>query len=196
MAFPPADCLGGPIVAASADRQAVTKTLLQEMKNVPAEAPFFIEFRNFFDCSELKDAFAASGFHFRPHLNYIVKIDGEAAGRLSSNRRRQIKTSLAAGAVVTEPESEADVVAFYQLLKKLYTEKVKKPLPSIDLFMQFWKWPSSKTFLVKYEGKVVGERGRFTATRCSINGTYAAITGSSRAYTQACWLPGRPSSTG
>ena len=147
---------GGPIVAASADRQAVTKTLLQEMKKYARGSAIFIEFRNFFDCSELKDAFAASGFHFRPHLNYIVKIDGEAAGRLSSNRRRQIKTSLAAGAVVTEPESEADVVAFYQLLKKLYTEKVKKPLPSIDLFMQFWKSPSSKTFLVKYEGKVVG----------------------------------------
>ncbi|MBK6931681.1 MAG: hypothetical protein IPH12_12780 [Saprospirales bacterium] len=116
---------GGPVVAASADKNAVTKTLLQAMKKYAQGSAIFIEFRNFFDCSELHDAFAACNFHFRPHLNYLVKIDEDAAGRLSSNRRRQIKASLAAGAVVTEPESEADVVAFYELLKKLYTEKVK-----------------------------------------------------------------------
>lgn len=149
---------GGPIVAADADKQATVKTLLQEMKKYARGSAIFIEFRNFFDCAELNDAFLACGFNFRPHLNYIVRIDDESAvqGRLSSNRRRQIKTSLAAGAVITEPESEADVVALYDLLKKLYTEKVKKPLPSLDLFMQFWKSPSAKTFLVKYEGKVVG----------------------------------------
>ena len=55
-----------------------------------------------------------------------------------------------------EPESEDDVRELYALLEKLYKEKVKKPLPSIDLFMQFWKSPSAKTFLVKYEGKIIG----------------------------------------
>lgn len=151
---------GGPVLG---ERQAVSKqvtanALFQAMKKYAQGHAIFIEFRNFFDCSELHSAFEANGFRFRPHLNYIVKLDDDAAvkGRLSSNRRRQIKTSLAAGAVVTEPESEADVVALYQLLEKLYKEKVKKPLPSLDLFMQFWKSPFSKTFLVKYEGNVVG----------------------------------------
>lgn len=152
---------GGPILAdqqQGAEKTATANALFQAMKKFAQGQAIFIEFRNFFDCAGLHSAFEANGFRFRPHLNYIVKMDEASAvqGRLSSNRRRQIKTSLAAGAVVTEPESEADVVALYELLEKLYKEKVKKPLPSLDLFMQFWKSPSSKTFLVKYEGKVVG----------------------------------------
>lgn len=152
---------GGPVVGEhpSAERYTATaNTLLQAMKKFAQGNAIFIEFRNFFDCTPLQPAFEANGFRFRPHLNYLVKLDEDGAvkGRLSSNRRRQIKTSLAAGATVTEPESEADVVALYQLLEKLYKEKVKKPLPSIDLFMQFWKSPFAKTFLVKYEGQVVG----------------------------------------
>lgn len=151
---------GGPVLAetGTANKHAVAQALLQDMKKYAQGHAIFIEFRNFFDCSDLTPVFEACGFRYRPHLNYLVKIDEEAAvkGRLSSNRRRQIKTSLAAGAVVTEPESEADVVALYDLLARLYKEKVKKPLPSLDLFMQFWKSPSAKTFLVKYEGKVVG----------------------------------------
>jgi len=149
---------GGPILATTADTGAVVKILLQEMKKHARGNAIFIEFRNFFDCAELQKVFESCGFRFLPHLNYLVKIDEASAvkGRLSTNRKRQIKSSLATGAVITAPESDADIKAFYQLLKELYAEKVKKPLPGIDLFMQFCKSPFAKTFLVKYEGKVVG----------------------------------------
>ncbi len=148
---------GGPVVHETGKTE-IARALLEAMKKTARGSAIFIEFRNFFDCSELNGSFEASGFRFRPHLNYVVRLDDEKSvtGRLSSNRRRQIRSSLNAGAVVTEPESEADVLAFYQLLVRLYREKVKKPLPNLDLFMQFWKSPSSKTFLVKYNGQVVG----------------------------------------
>ena len=151
---------GGPVVAdgVSVNKTDIARALLETMKKTARGSAIFIEFRNFFDCSGLHSSFESSGFLFRPHLNYVVRLDDEKAvtGRLSSNRRRQIRSSMNAGAVVTEPESEADVLAFYELLVRLYREKVKKPLPSLDLFMQFWKSPSSKTFLVKYNGQVVG----------------------------------------
>ena len=151
---------GGPVLAADsgAERQEVARKLLKALKKHAKGNAIFIEFRNFFDCSDLNDSFEASGFQFRPHLNYLVKTDDDAAvkGRMSSNRRRQIKTSLAAGAIVTEPESEADVLAMYEILRKLYKEKVKKPLPGPDLFVNMWKSEHAKVFLVKYEGQVVG----------------------------------------
>lgn len=147
---------GGPLVAA--ESVSVARTLLQALKRYGRGKAIFIEFRNFFDCTPLHEAFEACGFHFRPHLNYLVKTDSvEAAkARLSSNRRRQIKTSLAAGAVAVEAESEADVLAMYSILETLYREKVKKPLPGPDLFVNMWKSPSAKVFVVKHEGKVVG----------------------------------------
>ncbi len=151
---------GGPVVAGDStpENHKIAGLLLKALKQKLQGRAIFIEFRNFFDCSELHPVFEACGFQFKPHLNFIVKLDDEKSvqNRLSSNRRRQIRASLAAGAVITEPESEADVEQMYELLARLYKEKVKKPLPSIDLFMQFWKSPSAKTFLVKYEGQVVG----------------------------------------
>lgn len=151
---------GGPVVSDGASKQGqeVAHRLLQALKKSLQGKVIFIEFRNFFDCKDLHPVFQACGFHFRPHLNFIVALDDKKAvqDRLSSNRRRQIRASRAAGAVTMEPESEDDVRELYDLLEKLYKEKVKKPLPSIDLFMQFWKSPSAKTFLVKYEGKVIG----------------------------------------
>lgn len=150
----------GPIVPANPvfDKKEVVRRLLQALKKHAQGNAIFIEFRNFFDCSDLHPFFEAEGFRFRPHLNYLVKTDDEAAvrGRMSSNRRRQIKTSLAAGAVITEPESEEDVLELYRILETLYKEKVKKPLPGPDLFVNMWKSPMAKVFLVKFEGKVIG----------------------------------------
>ncbi len=151
---------GGPVLAdhLNGHSQQVVVQLLEALKDSLRGKAIFIEFRNFFDCTALRPAFEACGFQFKPHLNYIVTLDDEAAvqARMSSNRRRQIRASLGAGATYGEPESEADVRQLYNLLDSLYREKVKKPLPSLDLFLQFWKSPSAKTFVVKYEGQVIG----------------------------------------
>ncbi len=151
---------GGPILPDNSNRegQEVARKLLSALKKHAQGKAIFIEFRNFFDCSDLQPVFEASGFHFRPHLNFLVNTDDEAAARarLSSNRRRQIKTTLAAGATVSEAESEADVIELYELLDKLYKEKVKKPLPGPDLFVNLWKSPQGKVFVVKLDGKVIG----------------------------------------
>ncbi len=150
----------GPLVSpeTAVDRSDVARKLLRALKQHAQGKAIFIEFRNFFDCTPLHSDFEACGFRFRPHLNYLVKTDNDidAKARLSSNRRRQIKTSLAAGATVGEPESEADVLALYGILEKLYREKVKKPLPGPDLFVNMWKSPSAKVFVVKFDGQVVG----------------------------------------
>ncbi len=147
---------GGPLVAGNSVE--VAHTLLNAAKRYAQGRAIFMEFRNLFDCSPLHEAFEACGFRLRPHLNYIVKTDSVEAARtrLSSNRRRQIKTSLSAGAVVAEAQSEQEVLAMYGILETLYREKVKKPLPGPDLFINLWKSPSAKVFVVKYNGEVVG----------------------------------------
>lgn len=151
---------GGPLLAdmPPAQTQALTKGLLAELKKHASSRSIYVEFRNFFDTSDLQKTFEASGFEYKPHLNYLVKTDEEAAvkKRTSSSRTRQIKSSLKMGAEIVEARSEDDIVAFYKILHRLYKEKVKKPLPGLDLFMKFWKSGIGKTFIVLYEGRVVG----------------------------------------
>ncbi len=151
---------GGPLVARqNASQQAEVITgLLMEMKKHASGSAIYAEFRNFFDTSEWQNAFAGCGFKYKPHLNYLVKTDAEAAvkKRMSSSRMRQIKSSLKAGARIVEAGSEADVMDYYYILKTLYREKVKKPLPNLELFLKFWKSSICKFFIVKREDEVIG----------------------------------------
>ncbi|TNE47348.1 MAG: GNAT family N-acetyltransferase [Bacteroidetes bacterium] len=151
---------GGPLLAEKSldQKEEVARKLLEETKKHAQGKAIFIEFRNFFDTSPLQGTFEAAGFVYKPHLNYLVKTDDEAAvqKRLSSNRKRQIKSSLKLGATIGAPESEQDILDFYSILQKLYKEKVKKPLPDPNLFLKFWKSPLARIFLIRYEGKVVG----------------------------------------
>ncbi|MBK7872930.1 MAG: GNAT family N-acetyltransferase [Saprospiraceae bacterium] len=88
----------------------------------------------------------------------MIKTDNEAAvlKRMDGNRRRQIRKSLEAGAVITEAKLEEEVKDFYIILEQLYKEKVKKPLPSYELFLKFWQSRIGKFFIVKFDGVVVG----------------------------------------
>lgn len=151
---------GGPLLIENSlsEKQELARKLLNEMLKHAQGNAIFIEFRNFFDTSHLQSVFEAAGFTYKPHLNYLVKTDDAAAvkKRMSSNRTRQIKSSLKLGATIAEPESEQEVLDFYQILQKLYKEKVKKPLPPANLFLKFWHSKLAKVFLVKFEGKVVG----------------------------------------
>lgn len=151
---------GGPLVASAtpAQMQAVTRGLLAELKKHASSRSIYVEFRNFFDTGDMQKTFEQSGFEFKPHLNYLVKTDEEAAvkKRTSSSRIRQIKSSLNLGAEIAEARSEDDVIAFYKILHTLYKEKVKKPLSSPDLFLKFYKANIGKIFVVLYEGRVVG----------------------------------------
>ncbi len=151
---------GGPLVAeaAPAQTQAVTRGLLNDLKKHASSNSIYVEFRNFYDTGDLRATFEQCGFAYKPHLNYLVKTDEEAAvkKRTSSSRIRQIKSSLKMGATIAEARSEEDVMAFYKILHNLYQEKVKKPLSSPDLFLKFYRSGIGKFFVILYEDRVIG----------------------------------------
>jgi len=151
---------GGPVVANSAEEEGrqTAQDLLKALKNRAFGKAIYIEFRNYFDTAALRPAFESRGFTFRDHLNFLVRLDDEASvqKRMGSNRKRQIRISLEAGAEIREPENEGEVRQLYDILDNLYREKVKKPLPGFGLFRQFWASPNGKAFVVVYNGKVMG----------------------------------------
>lgn len=152
---------GGPLIQAESPtlEEACIRELLKKLKQYAGGKAIFTEFRNFYDMTAYQTAFEQAGFEFRPHLNFLVQTDEEAAvrKRVSKSRMRQIKSSLKLGATIEEAASEDEVLAFYQILEVLYREKVKKPLPGIELFLQFYRTPAlCKFFVIKHEGAVVG----------------------------------------
>lgn len=152
---------GGPLV--KNDDLQVLKQLLGGLNKHATRRALFTQFRNFrgWDSAQ-QEVFTRFGFVLRNRLNLLVAIGpGQDFKRgFSEVRRRQLKKALHQGVVVREAESLRDIENLYVLLSKLYKEKVKKPIPKIEFFYQFFEWlvPQGKgvVLLVELSGELIG----------------------------------------
>lgn len=134
---------GGPLIAESyPDKNELLGHLLQKLVQTLGSKTIFIQFRNFFDWSrEEKKVFSQYGFVFRERINLLVDTSDEQhllAG-ISKSKRRQIKKGFQNGTQVRSPENLNEVRTFYKLLRDLYKNKVRKPLPNWSFFEQFYQ---------------------------------------------------------
>lgn len=128
---------GGPMVAD--DRPEVIGLLLRHLNQTMKRQALFTQFRNFRQWGEeVERMFEAHGFVLRDRLNSLVALQKKkaVAEQFSTSRRRQLKKALHEGVTVTVAQSEQEVDALYDLLERLYKQKVKKPLPDRQFFQQ------------------------------------------------------------
>lgn len=148
---------GGPIVT-NQDKN-VTTELLQKLNDYASGKSIYIEFRNMFDLSGVNDSFQNMGYSFDPHLNYLINIESHDSAwkNISESKKRQVKKSLKNGASIVQAENLDQIKEFYAILRKLYNEKVKKPLPDFDYFAEFYKSIKYGIYLlIKYNDKIIG----------------------------------------
>ena len=116
--------------------------------------PIYIESRNFHDYSRWKYTFEQNGFVYQPH--YDIHIHCKADHQMSERRQRELKRAIKNGATVAEAQTEQEIRTWYQILNRLYREKVRTPLFSEEFFLQFYRNGVGKYLLVKADDKVIG----------------------------------------
>jgi len=129
--------VGGPLIAVEvAEKENISADILKSLVTYTGNRSLFIEFRNLCDVSEYQQAFSDAGFMFEPWLNLLTDtgIEELVWERMSSHKQKQVMRSLKAGVVVRPAENQEEVKAFYAILSGLYKNKIKKPLPSIEVF--------------------------------------------------------------
>ena len=184
--------IGGPCLADDCINEEVLLLLstLRQQLSTGANAPIYIESRNFNDYSRWKDAFATAGFDYKLHLNFHVHTDEgwEAVEEnIGKHRKKYIRLSFRDGASIEENPTTEQVRAYYEILKDLYKTKVKMPLQPWAFFENLYHCPSCKYLLVLYEGQVVGgsicmllpEHGVYEWYACGKDGVYKNIHPSS-----------------
>lgn len=149
---------GGPIIY-DVSFDELSFFLTEVVKRLKGNA-IYLETRNFFDYSFYKDSFLKSGWKYIPYLNVKLKLDGVTKEQLPSlfkyNRRREIHQSISNGATYYQCSKRDEIFGIYQILREIYKENVKLPLPSFDFFYEFSKTDIMKVFVVTHEGKIVG----------------------------------------
>lgn len=162
--------IGGPALADDCINEEVTLLLstLREQLSTRANAPIYIESRNFNDYSRWKDAFAAAGFDYKPHLNFHVDTSSVdvVEANLGKSRKRDIRTTIREGVSVVpigdlkleigDLEREQKIQEFYAILENLYKTKVKTPLFPVEFFLELSKHKDARFLLTELNGKIIG----------------------------------------
>jgi len=129
---------GGPLLAEGTrlEREMTLKTLLGALNDAAGKRSLFAQFRNFYDLAEHKPIFHKLGYRYHDRLNLLVDTpDTETVWKqMSGSRRRQVRKSLANGAELVYNPTPEQIDAYYDILKRLYRKKVRKPLPSRAFF--------------------------------------------------------------
>lgn len=145
--------IGGPLISDNASDDDVEQLVRATIAELQSQA-IYVEVRNFHDYSKWKEAFAACGFSYQPHLNIQVTCNSKHS--MSEQRIRQVKKALKNGAEICQAQSEQDVKDWYQILRQLYRQKVRTPLWSEEFFLSFYRQGRGIYLLVKHQGKVIG----------------------------------------
>lgn len=134
---------GGPIINSKIkqERIKILDDLLKQLVDKLASKTIFIQFRNFSKWSEdEKKVFAKHGFNYRERQNVIIDLKSErhVLRNMSESKRRQIRLAKKNGTITRAPNSLSEIKEFYKILKELYKNQIRKPLPDFSFFEQFY----------------------------------------------------------
>ncbi len=147
---------GGPLIKEN-DSNALD-TLLKKLNIDMKTKVIYVETRNSDSYSYYKDTFQKNGWTYQPELNFHLDCSTEeiAWKNFNTSRKRQIRKALKNGVIVEPAADITEVGEFYELLKELYANKIKKPLPSAEFFIRLYKTDLAKFLLVKLNGRIIG----------------------------------------
>lgn len=162
--------IGGPCLSDDCINEEVALLLstLRQQLSTGADAPIYIESRNFNDYSRWKDAFAAAGFEYKAHLNFHVDTSSVEVveANLGKSRKRDIRTTIREGVSIksiydlrfqiSDLERERLVREYYEILSSLYKTKVKTPLFPVEFFLELSKHKDARFLLTELNGKIIG----------------------------------------
>lgn len=148
---------GGPMLAEDITPEEL-ETLLDECKKALKSKAIYVESRNFEGYSKFKDVFNRCGWRYEPHYNFHIDTSSPETveANLGKSRKRDIRTSLRDGATYGEAQGIDEVKSLYDILKRLYSTKVKTPLFPWEFFEKLYHSPWGKVFVVRFEGRIVG----------------------------------------
>lgn len=131
---------GEPVFDEGPEVSNILSAILIRLVAELARKVMYIEFRNNESRLDYAQVFLEQGFLLKSHSNLIIRRHAlvNAFEGLSETKRRQIRRAKEQGVVAREARSMAEVHALYNILDDLYTQKVKKPLPHLSFFEQFF----------------------------------------------------------
>lgn len=121
----------------------------------------YIEIRNLGNLKPIDQNILNLNYKYKDWYNIITDTSNAELtwNAISGGKQRQIKSSFKNGVEIFEAGDESEVKEFYQILKKLYNNKIHKPLPDWNFFRAFYHETKNTEFgrilLAKHNDRVI-----------------------------------------
>jgi lipid II:glycine glycyltransferase (peptidoglycan interpeptide bridge formation enzyme) len=150
------------------------KLLLNFIINDLFKKFIYLEIRNFSNYNPPKTELTNLGFNYLDYLNVRIPTENLTAedilSKMTYNRRREIKLAKKNGLIWDLTSDELEIQKLYSILRNLYSEKIKLPIPSVEFFKNMLNHNCAKVFTVKYNNEIIAgsfcfiseEKGIFT----------------------------------
>lgn len=149
---------GGPLL--SLENQEANTLLIRGISKYFSKKAIYFETRNAFDYNSYQDIFRLNGWDYSSNLNVKLNIHNKEINDILSgmkyNRKREIRISLDAGTNYRFCETKDELLEIYKILKKLYQENVKLPLPPFEFFSGIMDSSIGKIFIVEHNSNIIG----------------------------------------
>ena len=149
---------GGTVFNENADREKLQGLLLQKMDEVLASKAIYIEVRNFYDASEFSSLYTRQNWKYIPYQNYKIALtdEEEVFAKFNSEKRRQIRKGLREGVAISYEKTKKNCEGIYNVIAKIYDDKVKKPLPALTFFEGLMQLEKAGLAALYFENKIIG----------------------------------------
>lgn len=151
--------LGGPLLHPDSTEEEVSLLLKGVLDHCRKENVIYVETRNFSDYSRWKDAFQSAGFTYQPHYDITIDMaDKNEPWRQHIHRssRANIRKAIAEKETWREAVAETDVREWYELLSRLYREKIHRPLLSYSFIRKAWQERCVRLLVTEENGQITG----------------------------------------
>ena len=149
--------VGGPLLAEDITDDEL-KAMLGAVVSFTLRKAIYTETRNFCDYSRWRTVFEQCGFAYKPQFDMHITCSDRSMmeSRVNDSKMRRIRRAIDEGVEIVEATSETEVVEFYQLLCRLYKEKIHKPLFDLIFFTTFVADKKGVLLLARHGGTIIG----------------------------------------
>ena len=147
----------GEYFPSSYPKEHIFQELLSYFTQQFAEKSFLLEFRNLEEPLFGYRYFRQNGYFPIRWLRVRNSLHHDSLDKwMSTSRKRQIHQGLKNGAVIDVARTEADVQAFFSMLKHYYSPKIHRYLPDIGFFTTLLASHCGRIFIIRYKNKIIG----------------------------------------
>lgn len=148
----------GPLFSENLKSKIALKSIIEIIQKKLRRNSIYTEIRNLSEKSYYKDAFLINEWDYLPYQDYIINLttEEEVFSAFHNERRRQIRKALREGVQYDYSKSKENIIGVYNILFKVYVERVNKPLPNLEFFLNLMLLDSSGIITIIYQNEIIG----------------------------------------